>query len=60
MSEDNVVMVWQPTMRVWAGEEVKIDERELESDGMEGVESHAAGAAAAKARASTGVSEADE
>jgi histone-binding protein RBBP4 len=36
-SEDNVVMVWQPTMRVWAGEEVKIDEKELE-DPMEGVE----------------------
>lgn len=38
-SEDNVVMVWQPTMRVWAGDEVKIDEKELESDAMEGVES---------------------
>lgn len=38
-SEDNVVMVWQPTMRIWAGEEVKIDEKELEGDGMEGIES---------------------
>ncbi|KAI0783396.1 WD40 repeat-like protein [Abortiporus biennis] len=38
-SEDNIVMVWQPTMRIWAGDEVKIDERELESDAMEGVES---------------------
>lgn len=34
-SEDNVVMVWQPTMRVWAGDEVKIDERELEGDAMD-------------------------
>lgn len=32
-------MIWQPTMRVWAGDQVKIDERELESDAMEGVES---------------------
>ena len=33
-------MVWQPTMRVWAGEEVKIDEKELEdADAMQGVES---------------------
>jgi len=39
VSEDNVVMVWQPTMRVWAGDEVKVDEKELESDAMEGVES---------------------
>jgi histone-binding protein RBBP4 len=37
-SEDNVVMVWQPTMRIWAGDEVKIDEKELEGDAMEGVE----------------------
>ncbi|KAF7783983.1 hypothetical protein Agabi119p4_148 [Agaricus bisporus var. burnettii] len=34
-SEDNVVMVWQPTMRVWAGDEVKIDEKELEVDAMD-------------------------
>lgn len=39
-SEDNVVMVWQPTMRVWAGEEVKVDDKELE-DAMEGIESTA-------------------
>lgn len=37
-SEDNIVMVWQPTMRIWAGDDVKIDEKELESDAMEGVE----------------------
>ena len=37
-SEDNIVMVWQPTMRIWAADQVKIDERELESDAMEGVE----------------------
>jgi histone-binding protein RBBP4 len=42
-SEDNIVMVWQPTMRIWAGDEVKIDEKELESDAMEGVESTGAG-----------------
>ncbi|KAK1217100.1 Histone acetyltransferase type B subunit 2 [Marasmius sp. AFHP31] len=38
VSEDNVVMIWQPTMRIWAGPEVKIDASELE-DGMEGIES---------------------
>lgn len=33
-------MVWQPTMRVWAGDEVKIDEKELEDpEAMQGVES---------------------
>jgi len=31
-------MVWQPTMLVWAGDAVKIDEKELEGDAMEGVE----------------------
>lgn len=46
-SEDNVVMVWQPTMRVWAGEDVRIDEKELESDSMEGIESTAGGTAKA-------------
>ena len=35
VSEDNIVMVWQPTMRVWAGDEVKVDEKELESDAMD-------------------------
>lgn len=34
-SEDNIVMVWQPTMRVWAGDEVKIDEQELEGEAMD-------------------------
>ena len=39
-SEDNIVMVWQPTMRVWAGDEVKIDEKELEDpEAMQGIES---------------------
>ncbi|KAF9270853.1 histone acetyltransferase type B subunit 2 [Marasmius fiardii PR-910] len=38
VSEDNVVMVWQPTMRVWAGPEVKVDPNELEADAMEGIE----------------------
>jgi histone-binding protein RBBP4 len=38
-SEDNIVMVWQPTMRVWAGDEIKVEEKELEGDAMEGVES---------------------
>ncbi|KAF9225324.1 WD40 repeat-like protein [Gyrodon lividus] len=37
-SEDNVVMIWQPTMRIWAGDEVKIDDKELEGEGMEGIE----------------------
>ncbi|KAK0481492.1 WD40 repeat-like protein [Armillaria novae-zelandiae] len=51
-SEDNVVMVWQPTMRVWAGDEVKIEEKELESDAMEGVEEIAASGSKAKASGS--------
>ncbi|TRM70420.1 WD40-repeat-containing domain protein [Schizophyllum amplum] len=38
-SEDNIAMVWQPTMRVWAGDEIRVDEKELEDDAMEGVES---------------------
>ena len=37
-SEDNIVMVWQPTMRIWAGDEIKIDEKELEGEAMEGIE----------------------
>lgn len=41
-SEDNIVMVWQPTMRIWAGEDVVIDEKELEDVAMEGVESTSA------------------
>lgn len=38
-AEDNIVMVWQPTMRVWAGDDLKVDDKELENDAMEGVES---------------------
>ncbi|KAJ7897260.1 WD40 repeat-like protein [Mycena olivaceomarginata] len=51
-SEDNIVMVWQPTMRVWAGDAVKIDEKELEEvDAMEGVE--ATGSRAEKGKGKT-------
>ncbi len=32
------MMVWQPTMHVWAGEEVHIEEKQLESEQMEGIE----------------------
>ena len=38
--------MWQPTMRIWAGDEVKIDERELEGEAMEGIESLDDGAGA--------------
>ena len=38
-----MVMVWQPTMRVWASEQVHIDDKELEGDAMEGVESTTGG-----------------
>ena len=38
VSEDNVVMVWQPTQRVWAGDDVPIDDKELENEAMQGVE----------------------
>lgn len=41
-AEDNIIQVWQPTMRVWAGDEVKIDESELE--GGAGRQSSAGGA----------------
>jgi histone-binding protein RBBP4 len=38
-------MVWQPTQRVWAGDDIPIDDKELENDAMQGVEStHSAGA----------------
>ncbi|EPT03454.1 hypothetical protein FOMPIDRAFT_1058699 [Fomitopsis schrenkii] len=37
-SEDNILMVWQPTAHIWAADTIKIDERELEEP-MEGVES---------------------
>lgn len=40
-SEDNVVMVWQPTAHVWAGDEVKVDVRQLEDDAMQGIETTA-------------------
>ena len=36
-------MVWQPTMRVWAGDEIKVDEKELEDETMEGIEPTVAG-----------------
>lgn len=55
-AEDNIVMVWQPTMRVWAGDDVKVDEKELENDPMEGVES----ANGAEAEAEAGPSRKDE
>ncbi|KAF8131649.1 WD40-repeat-containing domain protein [Boletus edulis] len=59
-SEDNIVMIWQPTARIWAGDEVKIDEKELEADAMEGIE--AAGpsntATASKPVASSGATSA--
>jgi histone-binding protein RBBP4 len=29
---------WQPTMHVWAGEEVHIEKKQLESEQMEGIE----------------------
>ena len=33
-----MVMVWQPTMHVWAGEEVHVEEKQLEAEDMEGIE----------------------
>jgi len=47
-------MVWQPTMRVWAGDEVKVDEKELETDAMEGVESTNTGGDKGKNSAASG------
>ena len=48
-------MVWQPTMRVWAGDEVKIDAKELEDgDAMQGVESTAPAASGSGAGAGSG------
>jgi len=65
VSEDNVLMVWQPSRRIWAGEDIDVDERELEEP-MEGVESTAntttaataavAAAGAKKSRAGSAVS----
>lgn len=40
-------------MRVWAGDEVKIDEKELEADAMEGVESTPAGGSVEKGKSAT-------
>jgi histone-binding protein RBBP4 len=54
VSEDNVVMVWQPTMRVWASEQVHIDDKELEGDAMEGVESTLGAGPSASGTAVTG------
>jgi histone-binding protein RBBP4 len=31
-SEDNIVMVWSPSMRIWAGEEVDVDPNQLEAE----------------------------
>jgi hypothetical protein len=28
-------MLWQPTARVWAADEVRVDARELEADAMD-------------------------
>ncbi|KAG6877605.1 hypothetical protein C0993_005731 [Termitomyces sp. T159_Od127] len=56
-SEDNVVMVWQPTMRVWAGDAIKIDEEELEADGMEGIESAPAASGSGKGKGSANASQ---
>ena len=40
-------MVWQPTQRVWAGDDIPIDDKELENDAMQGVENtHGTGTAA--------------
>ena len=37
-------MVWQPTQRVWAGDDLKVNEDELETpDAMQGVETTQAG-----------------
>ena len=33
------MQVWQPSRRIWAGEEVEVDEQELEGEAMEGIES---------------------
>ncbi|KAI5116430.1 hypothetical protein M0805_000209 [Coniferiporia weirii] len=52
VSEDNVLQVWQPSRRIWAGEDLDVDARELEADAMEGVENAAESskAGAGKAR----------
>ena len=30
-SEDNIISAWSPSMRIWAGEEVKVDAEQLEA-----------------------------
>jgi histone-binding protein RBBP4 len=48
-------MVWQPTQRVWAGDDVPIDDKELENDAMQGVENtHGAGTGGGKSGTGTG------
>jgi len=48
-------MVWQPTQRVWAGDDVPIDDKELENDAMQGVENtHGAGTGVRKGGTGTG------
>ena len=54
-SEDNVVMVWQPTMHVWAGEEVHVEEKQLETEDMEGIENTGAGGSGAGRSAGGGL-----
>jgi histone-binding protein RBBP4 len=54
VSEDNVVMVWQPTQRVWAGDDVPIDDKELENDAMQGVESTHGARTTAGGKSATG------
>lgn len=50
-----MVMVWQPTQHVWAGDALKVNENELEADAMEGVESTPGGASvAAGGKSATG------
>lgn len=53
-SEDNIVMVWAPTMRVWAGEEVRVDENELEPQPMEDIEETGSGDKNEKEKRSNG------
>lgn len=48
-------MVWQPTQRVWAGDDLKVEEHELEVDAMQGVEStHGTSIAPASTKSATG------
>lgn len=55
VSEDNVVMVWQPTQRVWAGDDLKVNEDELEApDAMQGVENAQGGGKSATGTSGNG------